>query len=226
MVTILCALVSIFEFRVRSRASLELELAKLDRLSRNLAFIAALMDSGVDGMMLFIHLSDTFSGRIGWTVEHSQSGYNAVRYHLLRYRRERPEPLFAKWVGPLMTPRRVIEAVIEGEIDVGPLDSYVHDLLEHHEPETASKLRTIEPTSMSPIPPLVASPAVGGDTVEHLRRTFLSCAAKPELAVILDTLMLAGFAPVDPADYAGLLLQARQADDGGVAKPASGALRG
>jgi ABC-type phosphate/phosphonate transport system substrate-binding protein len=173
----------------------------------------------------FVHLSDTFGGRIGWTVEHSQSGYNAVRYHLLRYRWERPEPLFAKWVGPLMTPRRVIEAVMAGEIDVGPLDSYVHDLLKHHEPETASKLRTIEPTVMNPIPPLVASPAVGGDTVELLRRTLLSCAAKSELAVILDALMLEGFAPVDPADYAGLLSQARQADDGGVAKPASGALR-
>jgi ABC-type phosphate/phosphonate transport system substrate-binding protein len=99
-------------------------------------------------------LSDTFGGRIGWTVEHSQSGYNAVRHHLLGYRQEQTEPLFAQWVGPLMTPRRVIEAVVDGMIDVGPLDSYVHDLLKRHEPNTASRLRTVESTVMTPIPPM------------------------------------------------------------------------
>ena len=34
----------------------------------------------------FRQLADTFGGRIGWTVEHSQSGFNAVRHHLLRHR--------------------------------------------------------------------------------------------------------------------------------------------
>ena len=47
----------------------------------------------------FTQLSDTFGGRIGWTVEHSQSGYQAVRHHLaLRDAR------YAEWVGPLVTP--------------------------------------------------------------------------------------------------------------------------
>src|SRR6266436_345782 len=82
----------------------------------------------------FARLDDTSGGRIGWTVEHSQSGYNAVRCHLLRTRQQRSEPVFHQWVGPLVTPRRVIEAVIEGTIDVGPLDSYVHDLMKRHEP--------------------------------------------------------------------------------------------
>ena len=72
----------------------------------------------------FTQLQETFGGRIGWTVAHSQSGYNAVRHHLLRY--EGPPPLYRDWVGPLVTPRRVIEAVLADEIDVGPLDSYVH----------------------------------------------------------------------------------------------------
>src|SRR5215469_10007847 len=36
-------------------------------------------------------LEDTFGGRAGWTVEHSQSGFNAFRHHLLRFRsRDRP----------------------------------------------------------------------------------------------------------------------------------------
>ena len=89
-------------------------------------------------------LSDAFGRRIGWTVAHSQSGFNAVRHHLLRYRHDQSERLFAESIGPLVTPWRVIEAVIDGAIDVGPLDSYVHDLLRHHDPATASKLRTVE----------------------------------------------------------------------------------
>ena len=31
-------------------------------------------------------LEDTFGGRAGWTVAHSQSGFNAFRHHLLGYR--------------------------------------------------------------------------------------------------------------------------------------------
>lgn len=163
----------------------------------------------------FSGLPDTFGGRIGWTVEHSQSGYNAVRYHLLRYR-DRPEPLFAEWVGPLITPRRVIEAVLSGRIDVGPLDSYAHDLLRLHEPETAARLRVVESTVMTPIPVLVASADVAGDTVGQLRQALLSAAAAPALLPVLQSLALKGFSAPDPADYAELLRQARQADPDGA----------
>ncbi len=34
----------------------------------------------------FRTLEDTFGGRAGWTVEHSHSGFNAFRHHLLQYR--------------------------------------------------------------------------------------------------------------------------------------------
>lgn len=37
-------------------------------------------------------------------------------------------------IGPLMTPRRVIDALLADEIDIGPLDSYFHDLLLAAEP--------------------------------------------------------------------------------------------
>ncbi|HKF07953.1 MAG TPA: PhnD/SsuA/transferrin family substrate-binding protein [Xanthobacteraceae bacterium] len=170
----------------------------------------------------FARLSDTFGGRIGWTVGHSQSGYNAVRYHLSRYRREQSEPLFAHWVGPLITPRRVIEHVITGKIDVGPLDSYVHDLLKRNEPETASRLRTIESTAMTPIPPLVVSTTVAGDTVERLRGALISGAIQTELAATFDVLVIKRFAPVKSSDYAVLLSQAREADRQGIATPGPG----
>jgi ABC-type phosphate/phosphonate transport system substrate-binding protein len=170
----------------------------------------------------FARLSDTFGGRIGWTVGHSQSGHNAVRYHLLHYHQKQNEPLFAQWVGPLITPRRVIEHVIEGKIDVGPLDSYVHDLLKRHEPETTARFRTVESTAMTPIPPLIASPAVADDIVERLRGTLMSGAIQTELAATFEALMITRFAPVNRADYTVLLSQAREADGGGIARPAQG----
>jgi ABC-type phosphate/phosphonate transport system substrate-binding protein len=168
----------------------------------------------------FARLSDTFGGRIGWTVGHSQSGYNAVRYHLSRYRREESRPLFAKWIGPLITPQRVIERVITGKIDVGPLDSYVHDLLKRNEPETASRLRTVESTAMTPIPPLVVSPTVASDIVQRLRGALMSGAIQTELAATFDVLVITRFALVKSTDYAVLLSQTRDADRQGIATPA------
>jgi ABC-type phosphate/phosphonate transport system substrate-binding protein len=162
-------------------------------------------DSGIE------RLRDAFGGRIGWTVTHSQSGFNAVRHHLLGYRRDKSERLFAASIGPLTTPRRVIDAVLQHAIDVGPLDSYVHDLLQRHEPATASKLRTIESTVMMPIPPLVASPSTPPDAIGRLRRTLLAAASEPEAAPFLEFLLLAGFAAADAADYDRLLAQARDA---------------
>jgi ABC-type phosphate/phosphonate transport system substrate-binding protein len=172
-------------------------------------------------------LSDAFGGRIGWTAEHSQSGFNAVRHHLLGYRQGlslqagegREGQLFSGSVGPLLTPRRVIQAVLQGEIDVGPLDSYVHDLLRLHDPQTATRLRIVESTAITPIPPLIASPTMAADTVETLRRALVSAATRPPLAMILADLLLAGFVPVDAADYACLLDQAREAVAAGYRLP-------
>ena len=168
----------------------------------------------------FTRLNDISRGRIGWTVEHSQSGYNAIRHHLLQARREPREPLVLDWVGPLVSPRRVIEAVLDGTIDIGPLDSYVHDLLKRYDPETASRLRTIESTMMTPIPPLIASSTVSDAVVERLRGALLGDEIKTELSATLAALLVTRFVLVNPAGYQDLLAQARNADHAGTAKPA------
>ena len=60
-----------------------------------------------------------------------------------------------EWVGPLVTPRAVIDALLDDRIDVGPSNSYVHDLLRRHEPETAANCaRRVNPDD--------ADPRVGG----------------------------------------------------------------
>jgi hypothetical protein len=40
------------------------------------------------------------------------------------------------------------------------------------------------------------------------------------MAATFDSLLITRFAPVNAADYATLLSQAREADDAGIAKPA------
>jgi ABC-type phosphate/phosphonate transport system substrate-binding protein len=167
----------------------------------------------------YLQVSDTFGGKIGWTVSHSQSGFNAVRHHLLRYRREGSERMFSQSVGPLVTPRKVIEALLDRTIDVGPLDSFVHDLLMRHEPHTAAQLRTVESTAMTPIPPLIASPSTPLETIERLRQSLLAVSIDPEAAPILQPLLLAGFALVDPADYDSLVTQAHEAEAAGYPLP-------
>lgn len=69
-------------------------------------------------------LEETFGGRLAYTNPESHSGYNAVRYHLSAYINETRKTLYRTLVGPLITPRRVVEALAAGEADVGPLDSY------------------------------------------------------------------------------------------------------
>src|SRR5271156_1982093 len=56
----------------------------------------------------FRSIEDTFGARLGYTVEDSHSGYNALRHHLLPFYRQRGVKLYRESIGPLVTPRRVI----------------------------------------------------------------------------------------------------------------------
>jgi ABC-type phosphate/phosphonate transport system substrate-binding protein len=160
----------------------------------------------------FVELNDVFGQRLAYTIEDSQSGYQAARELLAPYARERGGRLFTATVGPLITPRRVAEAVIAGEADVGPLDSYAHDLIRAHEPELAARLRTIATTTPTPIPPLVAAPGIATADIEHLRAALLDIAGAGELRSIRSALLLDRFVEVDPEDYGVLLERARAAD--------------
>ena len=106
----------------------------------------------------FQTLEDTFGGRLGYTVDDSHSGYNALRHHLLPYRLKHGANLYRESIGPLYTPRRVIEAVLAHDIDLGPLDGFAYDLMLRHEPELAKRIRIVATTEAAPIPFLVASP--------------------------------------------------------------------
>lgn len=147
-------------------------------------------------------LSQTFGGGIAYTSPTSHSGYNAVRYHLLRYRSPERTRLYSRVVGPLVTPRRALEAVAAGVADVAPLDSYAHDLLEVHAPELTRAVRTVESTGPAPIPLLVASPSLDPQRALSLTCAFENLGAAP--ADLRKDLALAAFIRADPATYAAL----------------------
>jgi ABC-type phosphate/phosphonate transport system substrate-binding protein len=167
----------------------------------------------------FRTLEDTFGGRIGYTVEDSQSGFNAPRHHLLQFRRPLRPTLYKESVGPLITPRRVIDAVLEDRIDVGPLDSYCHDLLKKHDPALMDRLRVVATTVAAPIPPLVAAPGCDDATIARLRDALLESGRRPELAKLRDTLLLQGFAAVKPDMYRITLDREHAAVDAGYPVP-------
>ncbi|HET7031880.1 MAG TPA: PhnD/SsuA/transferrin family substrate-binding protein, partial [Casimicrobiaceae bacterium] len=58
----------------------------------------------------FDTLASTFGGRIGWTVEHSHSGFNAPRHALLAFRSAARRELYRESVGPLGDPRSALAA--------------------------------------------------------------------------------------------------------------------
>jgi ABC-type phosphate/phosphonate transport system substrate-binding protein len=157
-------------------------------------------------------LEDTFGGRIGFTSKDSHSGFNAVRRLLMRYPRPQGAAPYASAVGPLVTPRRSLEAVVSGDCDVAPVDSYAHALLKRYCPELTDSVRTIAMSDVCPMPMLAASAGTDRDLIGRLRASLLLAAQDSAARPLLDDLLLDGFAEVDPQDYAVTQAWAREAD--------------
>ncbi len=161
------------------------------------------------------HLPDIFGRRFAFTTEDSQSGYQAPRRLLAPYARARGRRLFESTMGPLVTPRRVVEAVVHNEADAGPLDSYFHDLLRHHEPALAAQLRVLATTDPMPLPALIGAATLPEAVARKLTAALLAVADANELAPVREALLLRGFAAVDAESYGALRDDARDADAAG-----------
>jgi ABC-type phosphate/phosphonate transport system substrate-binding protein len=149
-------------------------------------------------------IEDTFGGVVGYTLAESMSGAVALRDFLLPLREASGRRLYRGAVGQLINARGVIDALAAGRIDVGPLDSYSHDLLQAYEPALAARVRTIASTAMRPIPPLVATAAIGPEALARLRAALVATSRAPALAAAMARLHLAGFAIPEPAAYDAL----------------------
>jgi ABC-type phosphate/phosphonate transport system substrate-binding protein len=167
----------------------------------------------------FLSLEDTLGHRAGYTATDSHSGYNAPRYHLLPYRKRAGEPLYGETVGPLHTPRRVIKAVEEGLIDVGPLDNYAYDLMLRDDPDLNRRVRVIAATASAPIPFLAASLGVSEEAVETLRCAFVKFGSDPASGEVRETLGLRGFTEVDADAYKVIVDRDVSAGEAGYSLP-------
>ncbi len=165
-------------------------------------------------------IEDTFGGRAGWTVEHSHSGFNAFRHHLLGYRSEARPRLYAEVVGNLVTARNILDAVADGRIDIGPLDAYWHRLIAHHAPELTARVRVLASTAPAPMPAFVAAASLPGESVVRLREAFVAAATRPWFPVLAEPLLLEGFAGVGREDFALTLRWDAEARAAGYPLPA------
>ena len=168
----------------------------------------------------FETLADTFGHRLGWTVEHSHSGFNALRHHLLAHRTPGRPVLYREVKHDLVTARAILDAVKAGDIDVGPLDAYWHALLRRHRPDLVDAIRVIDATALAPVPAFIAAPALPARSVAALKEAFVSAAAEPWFAPFADALCLTGFAAVDVADFGTTLVWDREARAAGYLRPA------
>jgi ABC-type phosphate/phosphonate transport system substrate-binding protein len=165
-------------------------------------------------------LEDTFGGRAGWTVQHSHSGFNAFRHHLLAYRtRERPT-LYWQMSGDLVTARNILDSVRDGRIDIGPLDAYWHLLIARHAPQLTRGIRVLTSTEVAPIPAFVAAAGTEAGEVARLQSAFKSAASRPWFGPLGDLLLLDGFAAVQEEEFAPLLEWDRAAKAAGYDLPA------
>jgi ABC-type phosphate/phosphonate transport system substrate-binding protein len=162
-------------------------------------------------------LADTFGGRLAYSTETSHSGYNAARHHLLAHRTPARASLYSETEGPLGAPRRVLDAVIEGHADVGPVDSYLLDLWRRHLPEVAGHVRTVATTEAAPIPPLVASPTADPAVCDRLTTALVEAHRAPEIAATLETVLLTRFERVTPEAFDVLLERRDTAEHAGYA---------
>jgi ABC-type phosphate/phosphonate transport system substrate-binding protein len=155
-------------------------------------------DIAVKADSRFRTLEDTFGGVAGYTLKDSQSGYFAFRTLLLT---KYPGASHRKIVGGLLNPRGIINALVKGEIDVGPLDGYVFDLIRAGDPAFASQVRVVAVTDPTPMPPLVATASLSGDQVERLRGAFQSAHEESFLAPSLKAILVERFVVPDLSVY-------------------------
>jgi ABC-type phosphate/phosphonate transport system substrate-binding protein len=165
-------------------------------------------------------LEDTFGGRAGWTVSHSQSGFNAFRHELLAYRTPARPALYGQMSGNLVTARNILDGVREGRLDVGPLDAYWHLLIARHAPQLTAGIRVLASTPLTPMPPFVIAAGAPPAMVQRLRESFVAAARQPWFPACAEPLLLEGFQAVSEASFAPLLEWQRQALAAGFEVPA------
>jgi ABC-type phosphate/phosphonate transport system substrate-binding protein len=163
----------------------------------------------------FDTIAELADARFAYTVDDSQSGYQAPRALFAPLAKVAGGRALGDTIGPLFTPRRIVEAVVSGTADAGPLDAWWHALLRQREPRLAAQLRVVAVTPWTAPPLFVASTEVRQNLREQIVDALLTVEKADDLEEVRSTLLLRGFARIDPDRYAALAVSARAIDESG-----------
>ncbi len=168
----------------------------------------------------FQTIEDSFGGRVCWTVDYSQSGFNALRRHLLPYRNESRPTLYRESIGPIGTFSVGIEMMRRGEVDLVPIDGYYHDLLRLYAPQKVAGTRVIATTQPYPMPAFVAGCQIAPQIAFQLKERLLAIHQEPAAQAALNILKIEHFAAVSSDYYDALLVQEKEALEADYPMPA------
>jgi ABC-type phosphate/phosphonate transport system substrate-binding protein len=166
-----------------------------------------------------MNIEDTFQSTVGWTLDDSNSGFNLLRHYLLQFRTPDRPRLYDRSVGQLINPLGALRAVVEGVVDLAPVDSFCHDLFKAAEHPYTRSTRTIATTAPSPIPALIASADVARETAEQLSATLLTAHRDSRLATALRAALIKRFEKPDARRYDYTEDLARTAEQAGYVVP-------
>ena len=167
----------------------------------------------------FDSLAATFGHRIGWTVDHSYSGFNAPRHALLAHRTAERPRLYRESLGPLGHPRAALEALAGKRIDVVAIDAYWWWLMQRHDPSPAAAFRSLGETADAPNPPLVCAAGYPDSSARRLRAALFALHEDGSVRPRLAALGIRRFVAVARADYAALREADRAARAAGYLRP-------
>jgi ABC-type phosphate/phosphonate transport system substrate-binding protein len=112
-----------------------------------------------------------------------------------------PQAKYRKIVGGLMNARGIVQALAKGDIDVGPLDGYVWDLICAGDPDFAAQVRVIASTDPTPMPPLIATAALKPEEIARLRSAFRNAHNERSLDEARQALLVERFVVPDMRVY-------------------------
>src|SRR6185437_15097908 len=162
-----------------------------------------------------------WSELLGWVLERAGLGWEIVEYAApaplgalwerddlgcammcgLPWSRRRPRPILV--AAPVPSPVRYDGKPIYFT-DIGPLDSYYHDLLKRGDAELAAKVKTVASTAAAPIPPFVATGMVANADLARLRSALDAASTAPEVAAQRAALLLDRLTVPAESDYDAL----------------------
>lgn len=133
---------------------------------------------------------------------YSNSGYLVPRYQL-QLAGEDPNHFFRKtfftWGH-----RRIAEAVAQGLVDAGSLDSFVWDTLSIIQPDITNQTRIVAKSPEYGFPPIVARRSVSSADSAVMQQVLLDMANDQEGAKLLKRMNLSGFVAGDAKLYDGV----------------------